>query len=218
MTSLDPTRLSETINKILYDEPFSRLNRLTIKVSWVPPTLGWAKINVDASYCKDKYYNHIGFVIRNAHNSFVAARISSCRFTSSEEGEALAVLGGVKWAREQGLTRGTEWDFGVFSGLEGIEKPDPSIYELALARAGNIAPAEALHIGDSMRKDYTPARSIGMHGLLLDRFKTPDADSWRKSGAPVVPDLVAAQAWLTSEKQSCGDSSSTEDGQVSSFL
>ncbi|KAF6141349.1 hypothetical protein GIB67_008526 [Kingdonia uniflora] len=105
MTSLDPTRLSETINKILYDEPFSRLNRLTIKVSWVPPTHGWAKINVDASYCKDKYYNHIGFVIRNAHNSFVAARISSCRFTSSEEGEALAVLGGVKWAREQGLTR-----------------------------------------------------------------------------------------------------------------
>ncbi|KAF6160870.1 hypothetical protein GIB67_041924 [Kingdonia uniflora] len=33
------------------------------------------------------------------------ARTSSCRFTSSEEGEALAVLGGVKWAREQGLAR-----------------------------------------------------------------------------------------------------------------
>jgi FMN phosphatase YigB (HAD superfamily) len=63
--------------------------------------------------------------------------------------------------------------------------------------AGDIAPEEALHIGDSIRKDYTPAQSIGMHALLLDRFKTADAESWRQSGAPVLPDLVATQEWLT---------------------
>ncbi|KAK3131028.1 hypothetical protein QOZ80_6BG0501110 [Eleusine coracana subsp. coracana] len=125
----------------------------------------------------------------------------------------------MRWAREKGLTvgivsnaeyrykevilpalglnQGSEWDFGVFSGIVGIEKPDPRIYKIALEMAGNIAPEEALHIGDSMRKDYTPARSIGMHALLLDRFKTADAESWRKSGAPVLPDLVAAQEWLT---------------------
>lgn len=102
-----------------------------------------------------------------------------------------------------GLNEGSEWDFGVFSGLEGIEKPDPRLYEIALERAGNIAPEEALHIGDSMRKDYFPAKSSGMHALLLDRFKTPDADNWRKSGAPVLPDLVAAQAWLASENLIC---------------
>lgn len=81
-----------------------------------------------------------------------------------------------------------------------MEKPDPRIYQIALERAGNIAPEEVLHIGDSMRKDYMPARSIGMHALLLDRFKIPDADEWRKSGATVLPDLVAAQEWLASEK------------------
>jgi len=48
-----------------------------------------------------------------------------------------------------------------------------------------------------MRKDYVPARSIGMHALLLDRFKTADAESWKQSGAPVLPDLEAAQEWLT---------------------
>lgn len=96
-------------------------------------------------------------------------------------------------------TQGSEWDFGVFSGLEGVEKPNPRIYEIALAKAGNIAPHEALHIGDSMRKDYLPARAVGMHALLLDRFKTPDAENWRKSGAPVLPDLVAAQAWLSAQ-------------------
>lgn len=79
-----------------------------------------------------------------------------------------------------------------------MEKPDPRIYEIALERAGNISPGEALHIGDSMRKDYVPAKSIGMHALLLDRFKTPDAEEWRKAGAVVLPDLIAAQKWLTS--------------------
>ncbi|WOL18848.1 haloacid dehalogenase-like hydrolase domain-containing protein 3 [Canna indica] len=98
------------------------------------------------------------------------------------------------------LNQGSEWDFGVFSGIVGVEKPDPKIYQIALEKAGNIAPEEALHIGDSMRKDYTPARSVGMHALLLDRFKTVDAENWRKSGAVVLPDLVAVQDWLTKEE------------------
>ncbi|KAL7131356.1 hypothetical protein ABFS83_13G192000 [Erythranthe nasuta] len=99
-----------------------------------------------------------------------------------------------------GLHEGSEWDFGVFSGLEGVEKPDPRMYEIALERAGNIAPEEALHIGDSIRKDYLPAKSVGMHALLLDRFKTPDAENWKKSGATVLPNLVAVQEWLSSEE------------------
>lgn len=53
-----------------------------------------------------------------------------------------------------------------------------------------------------MRKDYLPAKSVGMHALLLDRFQTPDAQNWRKSGAVVLPDLVAAQEWLSSDRQS----------------
>ncbi|KAL0917185.1 hypothetical protein M5K25_012232 [Dendrobium thyrsiflorum] len=100
-----------------------------------------------------------------------------------------------------GLNKGSEWDFGVFSGLVGVEKPDPKIYEIALEMAGNIAPEEVLHVGDSLRKDYLPARSVGMNALLLDRFKTPDAENWRQSGATVFPDLVAVQDWLTKADQ-----------------
>uniref|UniRef100_A0A7N0T6V4 Haloacid dehalogenase-like hydrolase domain-containing protein 3 n=1 Tax=Kalanchoe fedtschenkoi TaxID=63787 RepID=A0A7N0T6V4_KALFE len=99
-----------------------------------------------------------------------------------------------------GLNKGSEWDFGVFSGIEGVEKPDPKIYELALERAGSIAPEEALHIGDSFRKDYLPPKSIGMHALLLDRFKSAEAQQWRDAGAVVLPDLAASQEWLLSEK------------------
>ncbi len=99
--------------------------------------------------------------------------------------------------------QGSEWDFGVFSGLEGVEKPDPQIYKIALERAGDVAPEEILHIGDSMRKDYMPAKSVGMHALLLDRFKIPDAEEWRKSGAVVLPDLVTVQDLLCSGKLNC---------------
>lgn len=56
-----------------------------------------------------------------------------------------------------------------------------------------------------MRKDYIPARSVGMHALLLDRFKTADAVNWRKAGATVLPDLIATKDWLTSEKLKCSD-------------
>uniref|UniRef100_A0ACD5V864 Uncharacterized protein n=1 Tax=Avena sativa TaxID=4498 RepID=A0ACD5V864_AVESA len=96
-----------------------------------------------------------------------------------------------------GLHRGSEWDFGVFSGVAGVEKPDRRIYEMALEAAGGVAPHEALHIGDSMSKDYAPARAAGMHALLLDRFGTEDAERWRRSSAPVLPDLVSAREWLT---------------------
>ena len=91
----------------------------------------------------------------------------------------------------------------MFSGIEGVEKPDPRIYKLALERAGNIAPEEVLHIGDSMRKDYVPAMSIGMHALLLDRFKTEAAKDWREAGAIVLPDLVSVQQLLKSNNFKC---------------
>jgi FMN phosphatase YigB (HAD superfamily) len=95
------------------------------------------------------------------------------------------------------VMKGSEWDFGVFSGVAGVEKPDRRIYEMALEAAGGVAPEQALHIGDSMSKDYAPARAVGMHALLLDRFRTDDAERWRRAGVPVLPDLVFAQHWLT---------------------
>lgn len=89
--------------------------------------------------------------------------------------------------------QGSEWDFGVFSGIEGVEKPDPRIFELALQKAGGIAPEQALHIGDNLRKDYLPARNMGMHALLLDRFQTKEHRAARAAGVPVFPDLSYAQ-------------------------
>lgn len=94
------------------------------------------------------------------------------------------------------VLQGSEWDFGVFSGIVGFEKPDPRIFEAALQKAGGVAPDQALHIGDSLRKDYLPARSLGMHALLLDRFQTPEHRAAREAGVPVFPDLSYAQKFI----------------------
>lgn len=44
-------------------------------------------------------------------------------------------------------------------------------------------------IGDIMRKDYLPTKSIGMHALLLDHFKTLDSLDWKKFGVKVFLDI-----------------------------
>jgi putative hydrolase of the HAD superfamily len=66
------------------------------------------------------------------------------------------------------LEVGHLFDTAVISGLEGVEKPDPGIYRIALDRAGVRAPA-AVHVGDSPAMDVAPASSAGMGTVLLDR-------------------------------------------------
>ena len=74
------------------------------------------------------------------------------------------------------LEVGHLFDTKVISGVDGVEKPDPAIYELALQRAGVPASA-ALHVGDSPVMDVEPARSIGLHVVLLDRLnRYPEVD------------------------------------------
>lgn len=60
------------------------------------------------------------------------------------------------------------FDFMVISGKEGIEKPDPAIFQLALERSG-IAAQTALYVGDHPRLDFEAARAVGMEAVLIDR-------------------------------------------------
>jgi len=59
-------------------------------------------------------------------------------------------------------------DFGVYSKLVGLEKPDPAIFRLAAQLAG-ARPCEVLHVGKGARKDAAGARAAGCQALLLDR-------------------------------------------------
>jgi putative hydrolase of the HAD superfamily len=50
---------------------------------------------------------------------------------------------------------------------EGVEKPDPRLFQIALARA-HARPETTLHIGDLYHVDVIGARAAGLHAVLLD--------------------------------------------------
>jgi putative hydrolase of the HAD superfamily len=77
----------------------------------------------------------------------------------------LADLGICQVGPGQGVPVGAILD----SEVVGVAKPDPAIFELALAAIG--APAgRAVHVGDSVRIDVEGARAAGLRALHFDPF------------------------------------------------
>src|SRR5262249_25504711 len=58
-------------------------------------------------------------------------------------------------------------DFVLDSGLVGVEKPDPHIFRLAVARAG-VDAAESRYVWELYAVDVLGARAAGLEGVLLD--------------------------------------------------
>jgi putative hydrolase of the HAD superfamily len=80
----------------------------------------------------------------------------------------------------------------VISGLDGMEKPDPRIYELALARA-SVAAGEAAFVGDNPEFDVDPPAALGMFPVLIDRRERhPHHDGARITDLRALPDVLEA--------------------------
>jgi putative hydrolase of the HAD superfamily len=78
----------------------------------------------------------------------------------------------------------------VASGPFGRAKPHPSIFARALELA-EVTPAEAVHVGDSLRDDVEGARAAGLRAILLDRRgRYPDADVERITGLGELPAVL----------------------------
>jgi putative hydrolase of the HAD superfamily len=80
----------------------------------------------------------------------------------------------------------------VDSHLVGIEKPDPRIFQLALA-ACDVDPAEALFVGDIYEIDVVGARNAGMDAVLIDPLSLYGAvDCRRIAHLRELLELIAA--------------------------
>lgn len=78
---------------------------------------------------------------------------------------------------------------GVFSYRAGALKPDPRIYEIALAQFG-IDPARTLFI-DDLAPNIAAAEAFGLHGLVYDHHNhLATADRLRELGFDFVADLA----------------------------
>lgn len=81
-------------------------------------------------------------------------------------------------------------EFVVDSHLEGVEKPDPGIFRIGLARMG-VSPERAVYVGDLRSVDETGARAAGMHFVLIDPFGDYAGD-----GTPNIPSMDRLPAHL----------------------
>ena len=78
----------------------------------------------------------------------------------------------------------------VVSGVEGVEKPDRRIFELAMDRAG-VTPEVSVYVGDNPEFDVGPALAAGMYPVLLDRRQRfPDAPEPRITSMAELPALL----------------------------
>ena len=112
----------------------------------------------------------------------------------AERGYRLGLISNFeRWLEEMlvELEVGHIFDVAVISGIEGVEKPDASIYRRALEKAG-VAPEGAVHVGDSPGLDVAPARSVGIATVLLDRLgRYADHDGPRIASLKELPDLLS---------------------------
>jgi putative hydrolase of the HAD superfamily len=78
----------------------------------------------------------------------------------------------------------------VISGVEGFEKPDPRIFQLAMERAG-VEPGRSVYVGDNPEFDVDPALAVGMFPVLIDRRdRFPDAVGARIASLEELPDVL----------------------------
>jgi putative hydrolase of the HAD superfamily len=78
----------------------------------------------------------------------------------------------------------------VVSGAEGMEKPDPRIFELAMSRAG-VVPADSVYVGDNPEFDVDPALAVGMFPVLIDRRgRFPEAPGVRIGSMGELPGVL----------------------------
>ncbi|MBR4302638.1 MAG: HAD family hydrolase [Bacteroidaceae bacterium] len=75
----------------------------------------------------------------------------------------------------------------VESAVEGVRKPNPDIFRLAVNRLG-VLPADAVMIGDSLSKDILPAMEVGCKTIWLKGEQWED----ESVSATCSPDFIVS--------------------------
>ena len=82
----------------------------------------------------------------------------------------------------------------AISGVLGVAKPQPAIFQTALDKAG-VEPGAAIHVGDHPDVDGAAARAVGITPVLIDRFRRlPPAAGPRIRSLTELVELIDAEA------------------------
>lgn len=88
---------------------------------------------------------------------------------------------------ETGLRR--HFEFVLDSGVVGVEKPDPRIFELAVRRL-ELEPRRCLYVGDLHPVDVVGARAAGLAAVLVDPFDAVEAPVDRIASVRELPEYL----------------------------
>jgi putative hydrolase of the HAD superfamily len=78
---------------------------------------------------------------------------------------------------------------------EGVEKPDPRFFDIALARS-NARRESTIHVGDLYHVDVVGARAAGLRGVLLDEAGLyPDVDCPRVRSLQELVEQISGGAF-----------------------
>lgn len=117
----------------------------------------------------------------------LAASGRALAVVSNADGRVAEALAGLV---QVGEGPGTSLAEIVDSGVVGIHKPDPRIFEIALEAVG-VAPDRAIHVGDSYGYDVEGARAAGVTPVFVDPLGLH-----RDPGCPVAASLTDLAARL----------------------
>lgn len=92
-----------------------------------------------------------------------------------------------------GLT--PNFDVRILSYDHGFRKPDPRLFRMALA-ALDVAPSDAVYVGDHPYRDICGAQRVGMRAVLMRRSGAPVTDSRACAPDLLVRNLDELVAWL----------------------
>ncbi len=121
----------------------------------------------------------------------------------TQQGRGLGLVSNTSWApamHDADLERFGLLEFlpvRVYSSAFGMEKPHPSIYRHALDRL-DVAPAEAVFVGDKLDVDIAGPQKIGMRAVLLaspyrnEVSEETVPDAWIET-IDALPDVL--EAW-----------------------
>jgi putative hydrolase of the HAD superfamily len=93
----------------------------------------------------------------------------------------------------EGLGLARHLRFSVVSALVGCEKPEPEIFERALALAG-VPAAAALHAGNDLERDVRGARAAGILPVLVNGMASPSEPCERAADLFELERLIAERA------------------------
>lgn len=87
------------------------------------------------------------------------------------------------------------FDVRIVSGDHGFRKPDPRLFRMALARL-DVAPDEAVYVGDNNYRDVCGAHNASMRGILIQRSQPGTIEDGHCQPSLTIKTLQELQPWL----------------------